>query len=341
MHAMRMFAFLFLVVLASTTPIDAQEKASAPQPQTPKQALLEIIHGGQSAVMKHLTVDVQQLLAKPENKSATMGLAMFDAFKAQAGGDLQTFETGPVLLAVNEPRQHQKFEIRVENDDLNGDQDTLDLSLHETRDGQEQRDELGFFSTRISVIMNSQQDVWPLSSIKMGFEIPVGNAEFLQQTFLKPMNSAGVTSIGVNIPQSTADGMTGMKVGAEDALPQHETTFVLKPADMPPELLVVVLGMAETSFAKAHTDVGFTCSLADLAGQSSELGIDHKISSGVYNGYKINLAGCQGKPAGSFQISLKPASSGAAGKAYCVDATQNVRVSDDGRGATCLVSGRP
>lgn len=101
----------------------------------------------------------------------------------------------------------------------------------------------------------------------------------------------------------------------------------------------MMLGLAESSFAREHADAGFTCSLGELAGAAKEVGLEQ--TSGISNGYKISLTGCQGKPAGSFQITLEPVSPGAGGKAYCLDATQNVRISDDGRGETCLISGRP
>jgi hypothetical protein len=100
-----------------------------------------------------------------------------------------------------------------------------------------------------------------------------------------------------------------------------------------------MLGIAESLFARQHAETGFTCSLTDLAETGKNLGIDPQVSAGIYKGYRISVSGCQGKPAGSFQISLEPVSGGG-GKAYCIDATQNVRVSDDGRGATCLTSGK-
>jgi hypothetical protein len=69
--------------------------------------------------------------------------------------------------------------------------------------------------------------------------------------------------------------------------------------------------------------------------------IDPQVNNGVYNGYRFSLTGCQGRPAGSFQILAEPAVVAPNAKAYCVDATQNLRASEDGRGATCLAMGKP
>lgn len=328
---------LFAVLAIFSVAVSAQHPTPAP-PQTARQALVEMFNGGQDAVAKHLTVEVQQLLKQPENSRAAMGLAMFDSIKSQAGGELQLFETGPVLLAVNEPRQHQKFEVRIENDDLNADEDTLELSLHLLQDGQEQQDQLGYFSSRLNITMKRQQNVWRLSNIKLGFEVPVGDPEFVKQTFLESPNktrAAGFAEVG----PASGDGMVGVTPGSSDALPEGHMTIVVSKTALPPEQMIMMLGLAESSFAREHADAGFTCSLGELSGPAKEFGLEQ--ISATSNGYKINLTGCQGKPAGSFQISLEPVSPGTGGKAYCLDATQNVRVSDDGRGETCLVSGRP
>lgn len=337
MNAIRRVALLLLLVLTFTVFLSAQKQALAPPPQSSRQALLEMMNGGQNGVMKHLTVEVQQLLKQPGNQQALLMLGMFDSIKSQSGGELQTFETGPVLLAVNEPNQHQKFEVHVENDDLNGDQNTLELSLHLLRDGQEQQDEWGYLSSRIKVTMNRQQEIWRLSNVGVGLEIPLGDPEFLKKTFLKSLNSEGATGVGVVAP--SASGMASATVGASEVVVHPETTATFQATELPPSSLATMLGVVETVFARQHPETGFTCSLPDLAETGKGFNVDPQVSTGIYKGYRISLSGCQGKPAGSFQISLEPVSGGG-GKAYCIDATQNVRASDDGRGATCLTSGK-
>jgi hypothetical protein len=109
---------------------------------------------------------------------------------------------------------------------------------------------------------------------------------------------------------------------------------------MPPERVVAMLAMAESMFARLHADVGFSCSLSDLAESSQPFGLDAQIFNGVYNGYRFAVKGCEGNPVGSFQITGEPAAPQPGARAFCTDATQNLRESEDGRAATCLTAGK-
>ena len=60
----------------------------------------------------------------------------------------------------------------------------------------------------------------------------------------------------------------------------------------------------------------------------------------LIKGYKFSLSGCQGKPAETFHVVAEPVSLAGGAKAYCTDATRNVRTSDDGSGSTCLMAGK-
>jgi hypothetical protein len=309
-----------LLVLFATTILSAQPQVPAAPPQTAREALIEMLTGGEKALTKHMTVEVQDLLAKPENKGPNR-LAMFNAMQQQVGSGIQTFPTGPTLFAVNEPAKHTKFEVHVENDDLNGDQDILQLSLHSFRDGQEQQDEWGVMSSHITLTMKKQQNIWRLSNIGIGLEFPLGDAEFLKKTLMKAPASM-VTGIGVAAPSVQTDLKTE------------------KPASFDPRGTVLMLGMAEGTFARRHSEIGFTCSLPDLLEEGKGIGLEQQIASGSYMDYKWSLSGCEGKPAGSFQIVAEPIAQGRGAKAACTDATQNIRFSEDGHGATCLTSGK-
>jgi hypothetical protein len=271
---------------------------------------------GGEALLKHLTVEVQDAL-KANKKFNGEALSMLNSMTLGSG--LQSFEAGEVLFVYNDTAQHTKYEVHVDNDDLAGDEDSLQLSLHAFRDEKEQDPEWGPMSPHFTVSMKSQQHVWRLNNVSVGAEFPVGDAKFVEKMFLKPATGA-----------ASNYGLAGVHLnhGTED----------LAPSGMPPEHLVTMLGYAESMFAKQHPDVGFTCSFSDLAESSKMMGVDQRVNNGIYNGYRFALAGCQGKPAGSYQITAEPVGSGA--KAFCSDATQNLRSSDDGRSATCLASGR-
>lgn len=325
MNTARRVAFLFFSVFGFTAVLHAQKEAPAPPPQTPRQALIELVSGGQPGVMKHLTVEVQELLAKPENSPAMAAIGMYGSMKSGAGPDFQMFETGPVLFSFTDRNQQNKYEIRVDNDDLSGDQDTLEVSIHTLRDGQEIQEEWSYLISQITVSMVRQQGIWRLNKIGVGAEFPLGDAEFLKKMFLETKDV----------------GMVGVKLGPPNVHTSATTGEPAEAAELPPSQMLMMLVMAEREFAIEHADVGFTCSLQELDRAAKGMGLNQQIANGTYGGYKLNLTGCLGKPAGCFQITLEPNSPGNGGPAYCVDATQNVRVSDDGRAATCLASGRP
>lgn len=309
-------ALLFSAISISTF---AQQPAPAP-PQTARQALIEMITGGQKAASKHLTVEVQQLLANVGNKSSYV-LAMFDSIRSQAGTEIQTFDTGSILLSANEPREHAKLEARIENDDLTGEEDTLELSFHLMRDGKEdQAADWGAFLSHVAVNMKRQQGIWRLNKIGVGLEFPLGDPEFLKKTFFKIPDQA--TGVGV------VAGSGHLEANTE----QHEINVL-------PEQLVAWLSFSERSFAQEHPDIGFSCSLSELTQNLKFFESNQELSSGTYKGYKLSLTGCEGKPAGSFHIVAEPIVQGAGAKAFCTDATQNLRASDDGRGSSCIASG--
>jgi len=315
---MRRYGFLFLLLagLVFTTTALSQPQAAPPRQQTARQALIEIVTKGGDALTKHLTVEVQDAL-KANKKFNGEALSMLNSMTLGSG--LQSFEAGEVLFVYNDAAQHTKYEVHVDNDDLAGDEDSLQLSLHAFRDEKEQDPEWGPMSPHFTVSLKLQQNVWRLNNVSVGAEFPVGDAKFFEKMFLKPAPGAASSNViaGVHVNR-----------GAED-IPSSE---------MPPEHVVTMLAYAESTFARQHPDVGFTCSFSELAESSKMMGVDQRVNNGIYNGYRFALAGCQGKPAGSYQVTAEPLAAGA--KAFCSHARQNLRSSDDGRGATCLASGR-
>ena len=306
-------AALLLVFFASTF-LSAQREAAQP-PQTPRQALIEMVTGGQQGAMKHLTVEMQQSLQGDSKKDAASELAAFDQIKA-ASSEFQVFESGQVLLSMNDPKSHEKYEVHVDSDDLSGDTDNIDISLHQFRDGIEQDIPYAMMLSRFTVGMKRQANIWRLNDISINIKVPVGDPKLLKK-------------IGNGVP-----GMVGGKIGGgADAKPE-------KLRDLSPKQTIELLGMTEAMFARSHPEVGFTCTLADLA-KPNLLNADPRIFRGeTYRGYKFSLSGCTDKPSGSFHLVAEPVSPATRAKAYCTDATNNIRSSDDGLGSSCLASGK-
>lgn len=293
----------------------AQPQAQAPPPQTPRQALIEMISGGQEGAMKHLTVEMQKSLQGDGKNNAASQLAAFDQIRS-ASSDFQVFETGQVLLSANDAKSNEKFEVHVDSDDLSGDTDNMDISFHQFRDGVEQDIPYTAMLSRFTIGMKRQANIWRLNEISVNIKVPVGDPKLLEK-------------FGNGVP-----GMVGAKIGGSaDGKPE-------KPREMAPREAVQMLGMSESMFARTHPEIGFTCSLADLA-KPNLLNLDPRIFSGEpYHGYKFSLSGCQDKPSGSFRLVAEPVAPAAAAKAYCTDATDNVRSSADGLGSSCIASGK-
>ncbi|HEY2169508.1 MAG TPA: hypothetical protein VGJ30_07775 [Candidatus Angelobacter sp.] len=305
-----------LLVFSASTFLSAQPQATAAPPQTPRQALIEIITGGQRGAMKHLTVEMQKSLQGYGKNNSSAELAAFDQIKA-ASSEFQVFESGQVLLASNDSKTHEKFEVHVDSDDLSGDTDNLDISFHQFRDGIETDVPYAAMLSRFTVGMKQQQNVWRLNELSINIKVPLGDPKLLE----KFGNGIG-------------PGMIGGKIGGSaDGKPE-------KPRDLSPRQAIEMVGMTESMFARTHPEIGFTCTLADLA-KPNLLHLDPRIFSGEpYRGYKFSLSGCQDKPSGSFHLIAEPVSPTTKVKAYCTDATNNVRSSDDGSGSSCLASGK-
>ena len=210
----------------------------------------------------------------------------------------------------------KSFEVHVDSDDLSGDTDNIDISFHQFRDGVETEIPYAALLSRFTVGLKQQQNVWRLNEISINIKVPLGDPKLLEK-------------FGNGMP-----GMIGGKLGAS-ASGKPE-----KPREMSPREAVQMLSMTESMFARTHPEIGFTCTLSELA-KPNLLNVDPRIFSGeTYRGYKFTLSGCQDKPSGTFRLTAEPLSRVAGAKAYCTDATNNVRSSDDGLGSSCLASGK-
>jgi hypothetical protein len=303
---------LVTFVLCFSSALLAQTQAAAP-PQTARQALIEMITGGQKAAMKHLTVEMQKYIKDSKNASAMGSLSAFDQIKS-GSTDFQTFDTGNILFSASEPKG-EKIEVHIESDDLSGDSDTIELSLHQFKDGIEKDIPYVMLVSQFSIGMIRQENIWRLNDISFGVKVPLGDPKLIDK-FAK--------SVEGERAETTSDAKNNES----------------KPMDIPVQSVISFVAFAEANFARMHPETGFTCNLADLA-ENNGMNLDPAIFNGqAYKEYKFGLSGCQGKPAETFHLTAEPMIPAAGVKAFCTDATHNVRSSDDGRGASCLSSGK-
>ena len=101
------------------------------------------------------------------------------------------------------------------------------------------------------------------------------------------------------------------------------------------------LYQAEVSYSQTHTDVGFTCNLADL---SSAGLINSGLASGERLGYRFDLQNCAAEvgsgPATKIQIVAAPVRRNQTGvRAFCTDEGGMIRVDPSGSVEECVVGG--
>jgi len=135
-----------LILFATLTANVAAQSQAPPQKQTPppqtaRQALIEMFMGkGPDSFVKHLPkVASQALIRKGENPETSMvqKISMI-GYQIAAQGHVETFDEGPMLLVSEqeEGKEKVKTEVTVERDNLMGESDEIEVSIHMYRDGQ-------------------------------------------------------------------------------------------------------------------------------------------------------------------------------------------------------------
>src|SRR5215470_19856894 len=174
----RLLTFSLLVLLPSLL------IGQTPQaPQSARQALIEMFFGGSADHLeKHLPDTTRKTLKRLDSgdgQSMLAQISMFSAMAKASGVNLQTFETGPVLLSVDQPERGaaEHVEITLERDDLMGEEDQIEVALHITKNGKE---ETLPFIPHFTFAMKSEKDVWRLSEISVTVRVPLEDPEFLK-----------------------------------------------------------------------------------------------------------------------------------------------------------------
>lgn len=104
---------------------------------------------------------------------------------------------------------------------------------------------------------------------------------------------------------------------------------------------VRVISEAETEFAKAHPEVGYTCTLSRLPHKEE---IMRLLTNGrIDNGYAFEIVGCQAidshKPNSMYYITARPLHPEQ--PAFCSDPSGIVKSDAEGSVEKCLVKGIP
>ncbi len=305
------------------------QQASAPQ--TARQALLEMFFSKTpGTLLKHLPDATRAALDK---SGALTTMQQYSALAGQyqaQNKNFQTFETGSVLLSTDDPKAGQKFDVTVENDSLQGDEDDLELSFQGYKNGKAERT---LFMPHMTFVMKSESGIWKLNEIDMNIRLPLADPDLLKS--LTEKMKAQPT------PQVTLTSQT-------PTFPQQAQSSNMPGSDAQVLAAMRTILTAETVYAATYRAVGFTCTLSDLDGfgggevnQHQAMLISSSLASGKRFGYLFTLAGCMGSPANNFHLTAAPNGNSFGRRAFCTDQTAVIRSSPDGNPATCAASGTP
>jgi hypothetical protein len=293
-------------------------------PQTARQALLEMFFSKTSGTLiKHLPAATLTAL---DNAGALKTLQQYSALAGQfhnTGNQLETFETGSVLLSTFDPKTGQKVEITVESDSLQGDDDNIELSFRTYKQKQLQKTP---FMPRITFAMKMEGGVWRLNEILISVRIPLADPDFLKSITDGIKSRASAAAIQ---PQPTQSATT---FGSDSTVTTEMRTILA----------------AENTYSSTYRNVGYTCTLSDLDGFGGGEANEHQamlipsgLAGGKKFGYTFTLSGCAGTPATGFHLTASPAGNIFGRRAFCADRSGVIRYSTDGDPATCLANGMP
>ncbi len=294
-------------------------------PQTARQALLEMFFSKTPGTfLKHLPLATRAALEKSGALASLQQYSMMASQLQTQGQNVQTFETGSLLLSTENPKTSQKIEITVENDALRGDQDDIELSIHTYTNGEVQRLP---FMPQMTFSMKQEEHVWKLNEISVTVHVPLADPDFL-----KAMAERMPPQSTMNSAAASHREMPAQTAGSDATVVAAMRTILT----------------AEITYTTAYPAVGFTCTLSNLDGfgggepnEHQAMLINSGLASGKRYGYVFTLSGCGAAPSTRFHLTAAPNGNTFGRKAFCADESGVIRSSNDGNPVTCMASGSP
>lgn len=324
---MRKLSVLVMAVVSLCHGACLAQQATAPQ--TARQALIEMFFSKASGTfVKHIPDATRAAFDKAGAPSLLQQYSAMAIQLESQGKGVQTFETGSVLLAMEDPTTGQKVEITVENDSLQGDQDDIELSFVTYKNGQPQRPP---FISHVTFSMKTEAGIWKLNEIAVTIRVPLADPDFLKNiTDGMKAHSQATTQIQLSFPGSTQSSTQSF---GNDPSVVAAMRNILN---------------AEVTYATTYPSIGYTCTLSDLDGfgggernEHQAMLLDSGLASGKKYGYVFKLSDCRGTPATSLRLTAAPNGNSYGRRAFCADQSGVVRSSADGIAATCISNGTP
>jgi hypothetical protein len=288
--------------------------------------------------VKHLPAATFSALEKSGALASLQQYSMLTTQFHSTGNQLETFETGPVLLTSLDPKTGQKVEVIVDSDTEQGEIDNIALTFRTYKDKQMQRTP---FMPRITFAMKMEAGVWKLNEILVSIRLPLADPDFLKSITdgIKSRTAAPTTQRQIQLTQSPS--IPTQPVQWQPGIENHGFDNSIQTA-------MRSILTAEIAYSATYRAVGYTCTLSDLDGFGGGEPTEHQamlipsgLAAGKKFGYVFSLSGCSGRPATGFQLVAAPAGNSPGRRAFCADQSGAIRYSADGSSATCLAAGSP
>jgi len=204
-----------------------------------------------------------------------------------------------------EGKEKVKTEVTVERDNLMGESDEIEVSIHIYRDGQP---EFLPVIPRLIFTMTQEKEVWRLTEATLAAHVPLTDPDYLK----------GVRKKEDESDESMASGRVSMIASTEKAYAaKHpDQGYTCKLADL------------------------FRQQAATVPMDEQAAEYNSGLLDGDFAGYHVALSGCEGSPASKFQATAVPVDSDAGMKTFCADESGAVRFMVNGKGAACLSRGQ-
>lgn len=305
--------------------------------QTARQALIEMLFSKTKGTFwNHLPEETRAAL---EKSGAVAAFHQYSAMMSQVQTqtqNFQTFETGPVMLAGQDPKTGNKYEMIVEHDTPRGERDDIEVSFRTYKDGQPQRTP---YMPNVTFSMKKEAELWTLNEVSITIHLPLADPDMLK----------AITDQMHWKPEMHAQPVLG-GASMDSARPMLTAGTVPNTANSEAQVIAAMRTIlsAETTYASTYPSVGYTCTLSNLDGFGADepnphqaMLISSSLAGGRKYGYVFTLSGCTATPAVKFMLSAGPYETGFGRKAYCADSSGVIRSSDDGNATSCLSTGSP
>ena len=331
---MRRIVLLVATIVLTGTVSFAQQAG----PQTARQALMEMFFSKtQGTFVKHLPVATRTAL---EKSGAMDGLQQYSKMAAQMptdGKNLETFDTGSVMLVAKNPQTGDRVEVTVESDRMRGEQDDLAVAFHIYEKGKEKPTP---FMPQMTFSMKQEAQVWKLNEVSITIHLPLADPDLLKaiQEKMTPQAGAHVTL--------ASQSAGSMQMPSPMPVPRSEVPMQAAGSDAQVIAAMRTVLAAEATYAERYPLTGYTCSLSSLDGFGSGEPNEHQamlinsgLASGKRFGFVFTVTDCGVAPAKSFRLTAVPSSAVVGRKAFCADQSGVMKSAENGDAGACLASG--